>query len=447
MKIDLDITRTAAIRSTPRRKQVEGKFDLSATEQSTRTWHASIDLPEGPFLGAIIGPSGSGKTTLARALADKLGGIFVAPKDAHGHACEPFQWPADACLVDGFPEEMAFNEVVNLLSSVGFSSPPHWMIPYGALSNGEQFRANLARGLAESKLAGKPVCFDEFASLVHDVPAKIGSAALSKAVRTLGMQVIVDTWRTDVLEWLEPDWVLFVNADGTTDFQTNLNGDARRWVRPDVRVEIFRTTRKTWELFRHAHYLSHSLHPNAGCFVGVIDGVPAVFTAVIAFPHPKRPGFREHRTVCLPDFQGIGLGNAMSAFIGSLYSARGKPYYSATSNPAMIRHRKRNIREWRLCREASFTPGKNGFNDGYERKVNASQRLTVSFQYIGPDRAIEAGNFGLLADPKLTAAVCAAIRKDQPQSATPKARSAARSKTRASKDRTARQRPQACRTS
>ena len=421
MNITLNITRTAAIRVTPRRKQVEGKFDLPPVENSTRTWHASIDLPEGPFLGAIVGPSGSGKTTLARALTDKLGGIFVAPKDANGHACEPFKWPADTCLVDGFADEMPFNDVVNLLSSVGFSSPPHWTIPYGALSNGEQFRANLARGLAESKLVGKPVCFDEFASLVHDVPAKIGSAALSKAVRTQGMQVIVDTWRTDVLEWLEPDWVLFVAADGTTEFQTNVNGDSRRWVRPDVRVEVIRTTRKTWELFRHAHYLSHSLHPNAGCFVGLIDGVPAVFTAVIGFPHPKKPGLREHRTVCLPDFQGIGLGNAMSAYIGSLYAARGKPYYSATSNPAMIRHRKRNTSEWKLCRDASL-----------------SQRLTVSFQYVGPARPIEAGNFGLLTDARLTARVCAAIREAPPQSSGRKARSKARGKTRRGTDRTAR---------
>lgn len=416
MLINLDITRTASIRGTPRRKQVEGKFDLPPVEQSTRTWHASIDLPgngeEGSFLGAIVGPSGSGKTTIARALTEKLGGIFVAPKDANGHACEPFTWPADACLVDGFPEEMAFNDVVNLLSSVGFSSPPHWTNPYATLSNGEQFRANLARGLAESKLAGKPVTFDEFASLVHDVPAKIGSAALSKAVRTLGMQVIVDTWRTDVLEWLEPDWVLFVAADGSTEFQTNVNGDSRRWVRPDVRLEIRRTTRKTWELFRHAHYLSHSLHPNAGCFVGLIDGVPAVFTAVIGFPHPKKPGFREHRTVCLPDFQGIGLGNAMSAYIGSLYAARGKPYYSATSNPAMIRHRKRNTLEWKMCRSASFTARGQGFKDIYARPQRASQRLTVSFQYVGPVRPIEAGNFGLLTDARTAAKVASALREE-----------------------------------
>lgn len=407
MQLDLNITRTASLRKTPRRLAVQGKFDLAVPDQSTRTWRAKMDLPDGPYLGAIVGPSGSGKTSIARELTKQLGGIFVAPKDEHGHACEPFPWPADASLVDGFDEALPINDVLKLLGSVGFSSPPHWCIPYGALSNGEQFRANLARGLAEAQIAAKPVCFDEFASLVHDVPAKIGSAALSKAVRESSMQVIVDTWRTDVLDWLEPDWVLFVNADGTTEFQSAVgsgqsaektdgpaNGNSRRWVRPDVELKIIRVDRSAWKLFRHAHYLSHEIHHGSTCFVGLIEGVPAIFTAAIGFPHNKRPGMREHRTVCLPDFQGIGLGNLVSGFVASLFRARGKPYYSATSNPAMIRHRKRNARQWRLCREASFTPASKGFNDGYERR-DASARRTVSFEYIGAARPIEAGNFGL----------------------------------------------------
>ena len=49
--------------------------------------------------------------------------------------------------------------------------------------------------------------------------------------------------------------------------------------------------------------------------------VPAAFTAVLAFPHARRPGWREHRTVCLPDFQGVGIGNAMSELVASLFVA------------------------------------------------------------------------------------------------------------------------------
>lgn len=417
MHLDLNITRTVSLCKTPRRLAVQGKFDLAVPDQSTRTWRAKMDLPDGPYLGAIVGPSGSGKTSIARELTKQLGGIFVAPKDEHGHACEPFPWPADASLVDGFDDALPINDVLKLLGSVGFSSPPHWCIPYGALSNGEQFRANLARGLAESQISAKPVCFDEFASLVHDVPAKIGSAALSKAVRESSMQVIVDTWRTDVLDWLEPDWVLFVNADGTTEFQTNRStdngqpttdnsqGKAQRWVRPDVQLEIIRVDRSAWKLFRHAHYLSHEMHRDAQCFVGLIDGIPAVLTAAMQFPHPKRPGYREHRTVCLPDFQGIGLGNLMSEYIASLFLAKGRPYFSTTGNPAMVGKRRRSS-NWRVCRKAGFAARGSGQKDDEKyQRGGSSNRITTGFEYIGPALPVEAGNFGLLSSDREKRAV------------------------------------------
>ena len=43
--------------------------------------------------------------------------------------------------------------------------------------------------------------------------------------------------------------------------------------------------------------------------------------------------------MCLLVFQGVGIGNAMSEFVASLFAATGKPYVSTTSHPAMIRHR------------------------------------------------------------------------------------------------------------
>jgi hypothetical protein len=36
---------------------------------------------------------------------------------------------------------------------------------------------------------------------------------------------------------------------------------------------------------------------------------------------------------CLPDFQGVGIDNAMSEFVASLFVATGKPHFSSTSHP------------------------------------------------------------------------------------------------------------------
>src|SRR5205085_6112910 len=95
---------------------------------------------------------------------------------------------------------------------------------------------------------------------------------------------------------------------------------------------------------------SGRLHPSAACFAAFVDGCPAAFTAVLFFPHATRPGWREHRTVCLPDFQGVGIGSAMSEFVAARYRATGRPYYSTTGHPALVRHRCRTPRLWRVTR-------------------------------------------------------------------------------------------------
>jgi hypothetical protein len=116
------------------------------------------------------------------------------------------------------------------------------------------------------------------------------------------------------------------------------------------------------------------LNPASACFAAFVEGRPAAFTAVMPFPHPRKPGWREHRTVCLPDYQGIGIGNAMSEFIASLYVATLKPYYSRTSHPAMIRHRLRSP-NWTLIRQPRFGQ-RNGLWE-------TSLRMTAGFRYVG----------------------------------------------------------------
>ncbi len=61
-----------------------------------------------------------------------------------------FAWLTDRSLVDAFPAELSIREITGLLSSVGFSSPPSWLKPFQVLSQGEQFRARLARSMAEA---------------------------------------------------------------------------------------------------------------------------------------------------------------------------------------------------------------------------------------------------------------------------------------------------------
>ena len=353
------------LRDSFRSRQAAGMFDLPPGAGSRNSFAVQIPTPAEKWsIGVIVGPSGSGKTTIARQAFGK-------------HLVDHWAWPADQSLLDGFPQEMGIGEITQLLGSVGFSSPPAWLRPFHLLSNGEQFRVNLARTLSEMP---DLAVVDEFTSVVDRTVAKIGSSAVSRAVRRLGRRFVAVTCHYDVLPWLEPDWVLDM-ADGTTDFA----GESRvRLRRPQIELEIVRAHSSAWRLFGRHHYLSAKLHPAAQCFVGLVENQPATFVAVLPFPHLTRPGWREHRCVCLPDFQGVGIGNAMSEFVAALYAATGKPYRSVTSHPAMIRHRLRS-RLWRMTRAPSrCRPSRRGAirSVGFDQ-ASSWRRMTASFEYVG----------------------------------------------------------------
>jgi ABC-type Mn2+/Zn2+ transport system ATPase subunit len=132
----LNINRSTAIKRTPRVVQLEGLFDVPPTKRSEVAWRVNLPIEEKPWqIGLVVGPSGCGKSTLARELFGKS-------------LVSGYEWPSDCSIVDGFPAGMSMKEITLFLSSVGFSSPPSWLRPFGVLSNGEQFRATIARALA-----------------------------------------------------------------------------------------------------------------------------------------------------------------------------------------------------------------------------------------------------------------------------------------------------------
>lgn len=361
---------------TPRVLQLFGLFDVPPTARSERRWSVELPLEGWDWqVGLVVGPSGSGKSTLAReAWPDALVGCY--------------DWPEDRAVVDGFPGGLSIKEVTAAMSSVGFSSPPSWLRPYRCLSTGEQFRATLARALCDPRPL---VVVDEFTSVVDRTVAQLGSAAVAKAVRRQpGKQFVAVTCHTDVAEWLCPDWVCEM-PDGTF-----VRRSLRR--RPPVELQVFRVDRQAWHWFKHHHYLDTSLHRAAKCFLAVWRDRPVAFASVLSAPGRAGGWWREHRTVCLPDFQGVGIGNALSEFVASLFRATGKRYRSTTGNPAMIRHRARSPlwRTVRLPSRAKPDGGKLARSAGAADLGRALNRLTAGFEYVGPPRLDAARRLGVI---------------------------------------------------
>jgi energy-coupling factor transporter ATP-binding protein EcfA2 len=392
-----------------RARQVAGMFDLPVDSGMRSSFCVKVPTLDEPWsIGAIVGPSGSGKTTVAK----RAFGPWMP---------EQWDWPASQSILEGFPGEMEIRQVTQLLGSVGFSSPPAWMRPFHLLSNGEQFRVTLARTLAElPELA----VVDEFTSVVDRTVAKIGSAAVSRAVRRSGRRFVAVSCHYDILPWLEPDWVVDMgNAEPQPEARSgtphrldaarpeggpplpNAESDEepRGWLRrPDIRLEIVRCDTSAWKIFNRHHYLSGKLHSSAICFAALIEDQPAAFVAALPFPHATHPGWREHRCVCLPDYQGVGIGNTLSEFVASLFVATGRPYTSVTSHPAMMHHRSRSPL-WRVRRGPSRVvrnKNRGGVVTGMDKSIS-SRRMTASFKFVGAPRFEESQAFGLLRNAEV----------------------------------------------
>lgn len=147
-------------------------------------WELPESLPKNFKIGVIVGSSGSGKSTMLKEFGIEEQPIWDNTKSILSHFNTP-------------------EEGIQKLSSVGFNSVPSWYKPYNVLSNGEKFRADLARKIASNSV------IDEYTSVVDRNVAKAASMALSKYIKNNNIHnVVISTCHRDIIDWLEPDWVI-----------------------------------------------------------------------------------------------------------------------------------------------------------------------------------------------------------------------------------------------
>jgi energy-coupling factor transporter ATP-binding protein EcfA2 len=351
--------------ATARVQQIGSMFDVPLHEVASQAWDLEIPLEGRAWsVGAVLGPSGSGKSSLARHLWGGL--VDVAPA-----------WGAGA-LVDEFPPELGIREVTGLLTSVGLSSPPAWIRPRATLSNGEGFRADVARLLADTPPGGLAVV-DEFSSVVDRQVARVASHTVQRTVRDRGLQLVAVTCHYDVEEWLQPDWVL------------DMASGAFRWrevqPHPPVRLHVHQVDRSLWPVFARHHYLSADLHQAAQCFGAFTDaGDPVAFASFIHFPHPKTKNVKTmHRLVTLPDWQGLGIGMELAGWLGQHLWDQRKRLHLASAHPAVIGFCGRSPR-WKALggRTALNT---SGSEPQLKRRHSDARTLNVrGYEYRAPKR-------------------------------------------------------------
>lgn len=334
--------------------ELAGAFDFEFDGVLSFTPPAMPAPPEDFGIGLIVGPSGSGKSTLLKQFGAEAS----------------IQW--DACKSVASHFETA-SEARTRLGAVGLNSIPAMLRPYHVLSTGERFRADLARRLTNDAV------IDEFTSVVDRTVAKSCSHALRRYIDQNDVQrLVLATCHYDVIEWLQPDWT----------FDTNTGQMAGRGLvqRPSIDIQLLPCTTAAWPIFRAHHYLDENLNQSARCWLAVWDGVAVGFSSIIAFPNGAfQRAWREHRTVVLPDYQGLGIGVRISDAVGAMVVTEGGRLFSKTSNHRMGDYRNRSP-FWRPTsknQKARPDYGHDRPTKETGHKDRHTKRLCYSHEYVG----------------------------------------------------------------
>jgi GNAT superfamily N-acetyltransferase len=350
-----DIIKKTKVENTFRNATVLGKYDIPKTEEKIFQINGNIDLVNDWQIGLIYGTSGSGKSIIAKEI---FGGNII----------ESYKWDNKKSLIDNFDNNLSMDEITTALSSVGFNSIPSWLQPFNTLSNGQQFRATLARAITENDT----ICFDEFTSVVDRTVAKSVCVSLRKYIKRTEKKFIGISCHSDILEWLQPDWT----------FETDTKRFARDCLwQPKISIKITKGDVSYWKYFARNHYMTSDISHTAKVYLLWISFDEKEYNLAGFFSTMPAMGMkgwdRGHRTVILPDYQGLGLGNKFIEMVAQwLWETKKRKFRATTSAIGIIKHRLKNKHIWKCVQKPIMKPASG---TGIKTSVG---RLISSWVYI-----------------------------------------------------------------
>ena len=346
-------------------------LDIDIKKKSVHNLSIDADIDSNFNIGVIYGASGSGKTTLAKKIFGN--DIFTTILND------------DEPIINQLPKEFTYDECASMLSGIGLNSVPCWVRPVKTLSNGQRARAEAVLLITQQK---DIVVIDEWTSVVDRNVAKAMSFTLQKYARKTNKKVILLSCHYDVIEWLNPDWLIDCNKQ---EFIKRKDEDFFFESREKIKFDIRQISGQSWKYFSKYHYLSDKLPGGKNYIFGLFIGDNQIGFQCFSNYVPKRPNqkiiYHSNRTVIHPDFQGFGLGmkliNLTSEYMKNNFDYKIMAKFSAIPvYKSMIKQK-----EWKYlgCKR---TFGKMKVGDNMSRKTGYRDEgiKTFHFEYIGNNK-------------------------------------------------------------
>lgn len=346
-------------------KRAADSLDIDVQKKSIHSLTISADLESPYHIGLIIGASGSGKTTLA--------------KKIFGEDCFKIVLDETKPIIEQFPETYDYETCATLLCGVGLTQVPCWIRPVYTLSNGQKARAEAALLMCRDELT----IIDEWTSVVDRTVGKVMSYCLQKNARDKQKKVVILSCHYDVVEWLNPDWIIDCNKQEYIDRRLLWQNFKRS---EKLQFTIKESNRHGWKYFSKYHYLSENLPGGKVYYFGLFLGCDQIgfiyYTNYV--PHTakqkencQKMTMHANRIVIHPDYAGFGLGLKMTNITAEIMSKKYKIMCKFSSVPvykAMMKSDK-----WKLINISRLMkpPEKLRRKSGFRTKIK-----TYSFEYV-----------------------------------------------------------------
>jgi len=355
-----EIKLTSKILNDEYTKYIYDSFDIQDNNETSVsiTYSLSETKSFDWNIGVVYGSSGSGKTTILK----DLGKLSKCEFDHNKPLISNFDWLT--------PKEATF-----LLTSMGLSSVPTWLRPFHLLSNGEQYRAELAYKVGKAK-DSEVILVDEYTSVVDRDVAKAMSFALQKYIRKNKKRIVLASCHYDIMEWLMPDWTCSPQKGGSLE-----RGQWLRQGKPKIELQVYRTESSTWDFFKEHHYLTNERNKGFGHLVFEWNNKP--IGIVIYKNQPSgtiKNGFAISRVVVIPDYQGMGIGSKICEFLGGIIKQGNGRVFIKTVNPALGEYFNKSKYWIGTSKNGQFRKDIKGDNDKFQ---NLLTRKSYCHEYIG----------------------------------------------------------------